>query len=436
MGDLTIRPSRGLRGELTPPGDKSLSHRAVMLSGIAEGTTAISGFLTGEDTMHTARAMRALGVAIEDSGGGNLTVRGRGLRGLTEPADVLDMGNSGTGMRLLAGLLAGQDFFSVLTGDQYLRKRPMARIAEPLRSMGAGINGRAGGKLAPLAINGAGAGCRAIAYASPVASAQIKSAILLCGLFADGVTTVTEPHKSRDHTERMLRFFGVEVKEQGNRISLRGGQRLSAPLSDLVIPSDISSAAFFLVAGAVVPGSDVVVRNVGVNPTRTGILDVLQRMGADIELLNAREQAGEPVADIRVRHRKLKATRIGGEDIPRLIDEIPVLAVAAAVAEGTTVISDAAELRVKESDRIATVAGELAKLGAVIRERPDGMEIAGKDRLSGSVCESHGDHRIAMSLAVAGLVAEGMTTVRDTAWIDTSFPGFERTFVQAAYGIS
>jgi 3-phosphoshikimate 1-carboxyvinyltransferase len=432
MQDLVITPSRGLHGEVTPPGDKSLSHRAVLLASLAEGTTEIAGFLTGEDTMNTARAMRSLGVSLRDSGPGRLTVDGRGLRGLAEPADVLDLGNSGTGMRLLAGLLAGQDFFSILTGDRYLRKRPMARIAVPLRSMGAAIDGRSGAKFAPLAIRGAGAGTRAIQYASPVASAQVKSAVLLCGLFAEGETSVTEPCKSRDHTERMLRFFGVEVQEEGLRVSMRGRQTLRSPGS-LEIPADISSAAFFLVAAAVVPGSDLLVRNVGTNPTRTGIIDALTAMGADIALENQREQAGEPVADIRVRYRRLRAARFGGSIIPRLIDEVPVLAVAAAYAEGTTVITDAAELRVKESDRIATMAAELRKLGAEVHELHEGLEIGGRQRLAGAPCDSHGDHRIAMSMAVAGLAADGETTVRDAGWIETSFPGFERMLLQAAY---
>jgi len=432
MKDLVITPSRGLRGDLTPPGDKSLSHRAVLFASLAEGTTEIAGFLAGEDTMHTARAMQMLGVALRDSGPGRITVEGRGLHGLTEPADVLDLGNSGTGMRLLAGLLAGQAFFSILTGDQYLRKRPMARIADPLRSMGASIDGRSGAKFAPLAIRGAGGNIRPIDYPSPVASAQVKSAVLLCGLFAEGETSVTEPYKSRDHTERMLRSFGVDVREEGLRVSLRGRQTLRSP-GRLEIPSDISSAAFFLVAAAIVPGSDLLVRNVGTNPTRTGIIDALTAMGADITLENPREQAGEPVADIRVRYRRLTGARFGGGIIPRLIDEVPALAVAAAYAEGTTVITDAAELRVKESDRIATMAAELRKLGADVRELREGMEISGRRRLTGASCDSHGDHRIAMSLAVAGLAADGETTVRDAGWIETSFPGFERMLLQAAY---
>ena len=432
MSDLVIQPSHGLRGELSLPGDKSLSHRSVLFSAIAEGNTRITGFLTGEDTINTAKAVQAMGIEIEGLGSERLIVHGRGLHGLTEPAGVLDLGNSGTGMRLIAGLLAGQDFFSILTGDQYLVKRPMGRIVDPLRQMGSLIDGRSGGKLAPLAIRGGGKALRPLVYDSPVASAQVKSAILLAGLYANGETTVNEPSKSRDHTERMLRFFGVEVRVQGTRVSLQGGQTLKAK-GTLDIPADISSAAFFMVAASIVPGSDLLIRNVGVNPTRTGIIDILAEMGADIALEARREQAGEPVADIRVRYRKLHGVQIAGDMVPRAIDEIPVLSVAASYAEGRTVIRDAAELRVKESDRIATMAAELRKMGVVVAERPDGMEITGRDSLDGATCESHGDHRIAMSVAIAGLAARGETTVRDTGWIDTSFPGFERLLRQAAY---
>jgi len=431
MTDLVVTASRGLHGEVTPPGDKSLSHRAAMFSAIAEGSTEITGFLAGEDTLNTARAVRRLGIDIEEKGPGHLIVHGKGLDGLREPGEVIDLGNSGTGMRLLAGMLAGQDFFSILTGDQYLVQRPMGRIVVPLRRMGAVIDGRSGGKLAPLSIRGAGKKTTPIQFESPIASAQVKSAVLLCGLFAEGETSVIEPHRSRDHTERMLRFFGVQVAEQGLQVSVRGRQVLR-PRGRLDIPSDISSAAFFLVAAAIVPGSDLLVKNVGTNPTRTGILDVLMNMGADISLENEREQAGEPVADIRVRHRTLHGVTIGGGLVPRAIDEVPVIAVAAAYAEGRTVIKDASELRVKESDRIATMAAELRKMGVGILEHPDGMEITGRERLTGAVCESHGDHRIAMSMAIAGLRADGTTIVRDAEWIETSFPGFESILKRTA----
>jgi 3-phosphoshikimate 1-carboxyvinyltransferase len=432
MSDLVVKPSDGLKGALVLPGDKSISHRAVLIAAIAEGDTVITGFLAGQDTLNTARAVQMLGISVEGLGTDRLVVHGKGLDGLSEPDGILDLGNSGTGMRLLAGLLAGQDFFSVVTGDQYLRKRPMARIVEPLRQMGAMIDGRSGGKLAPLAIRGGGRGVRPIDYASPVASAQVKSAILLAGLYAEGVTSVNEPSKSRDHTERMFRFFGVEVSEEESRVRLRGRQKLVAK-GLLDIPSDISSAAFFMVAASIVRGSDLTIRNVGVNPTRTGIIDVLAEMGADIALENRREQAGEPVADIRVRQKKLHGVEISGDMIPRAIDEIPVIAVAASYARGKTVIRNASELRVKESDRISTMAVELRKMGADVTELPDGLEISGRESLSGAVCESHGDHRIAMSVAVAGLAADGDTVVRDAGWIDTSFPGFERLLRQAVH---
>jgi 3-phosphoshikimate 1-carboxyvinyltransferase len=431
MSDLVVRPSRGLRGTMTLPGDKSISHRSVLFAAIADGDTIINGFLTGEDTMNTAKAGVMMGIRAEGLGTDRIIVQGKGLDGLSEPSGVLDLGNSGTGMRLMAGLLAGQGFFSVLNGDQYLRKRPMARIVDPLRQMGAIIDGRSGGTLAPLAIRGGTGRIRAIDYASPVASAQVKSALMLAGLYADGATSVSEPFKSRDHTERLFRFFGVEVQESGTRVTVRGRQRLRAKGS-LDIPADLSSAAFFIVAASIVPGSDLTIRSVGVNPTRTGLIDVLTDMGADISLMNSREQAGEPVADIRVRHKKLRAVEIAGNVIPRAIDEIPILSVAASYAEGTTVIRDAAELRVKESDRIATMAAELRRMGAVVTELPDGMEIAGRDELNGAVCESHGDHRVAMSMAVAGLAARGETVIRDAAWIGTSFPGFERLLHESA----
>lgn len=433
MADLVVQPSRGLRGEMTLPGDKSISHRSVLFSAVAEGETIITGFLPGEDTMNTAKAVRMMGIDVEGLGSDRLVVRGKGLDGLSEPGDALDLGNSGTGMRLLAGLLAGQDFFSVLSGDEYLRKRPMARIVDPLRRMGAVIDGRSGARFAPLAIRGGGRKTRAMEFISPIASAQVKSALLLAGLYAEGATSVTEPSKSRDHTERLFRFFGVEVLEEGTRVTVKGRQRLRAE-GPLRIPADISSAAFFMVAASIVPGSDLTITNVGVNPTRTGVIDVLTAMGVDIRLKNRREQAGEPVADIRVRHNKLRAVEIAGDVIPRAIDEIPILSVAASYAEGTTVIRDAAELRVKESDRIATMATELRKMGVAVTELPDGMEITGQESLSGAACESHGDHRIAMSMAVAGLAARGETIVRDAGWIDTSFPGFERLLRQAAYG--
>jgi 3-phosphoshikimate 1-carboxyvinyltransferase len=431
MSELVIRPSNGLAGDIALPGDKSLSHRAALLSAIADGDTTITGFLNGEDTQNTVKAVQSMGIEVEGLGTERLVVHGRGLDGLSEPTGVLDLGNSGTGMRLIAGLLAGQSFFSVLTGDRFLVRRPMGRVTDPLRKMGAVIDGRSGGAFAPLSIRGGGK-LHAISFSSPVASAQVKSAVLLAGLYARGETSVSEPSKSRDHTERMLRFFGVELAERGTTVSVRGRQILRAA-GRLDLPADLSSAAFFIVAASIVPHSDVTIRNVGVNPTRTGMLDVLSEMGADISLDNRREQAGEPVADIRVRHRRLRAVRIEGGLVPRTIDELPVLSVAAALAEGKTIIRDAAELRVKETDRIAAMAAELRKMGVEVKELPDGMEVYGRDVLDGAECESHGDHRIAMSLAVAGLAGRGETIVRDTGWIDTSFPGFEETFRKAAY---
>lgn len=432
MSDLVIQPSKGVRGGISLPGDKSLSHRSVLLSAVSEGKVYIEGFLTGQDTLNTLAAVQSLGIHVEGVGTDRLVIHGKGLYGLKEPEAVLDLGNSGTGMRLLAGLLSAQDFFSILTGDRYLCKRPMGRIAAPLRQMGATIDGRGGGTLAPLSIRGAGKGIRPIDYQSPVASAQVKSAVLLAGLYAEGTTWVSEPHKSRDHTERMLRFFGVAVEEDGLKVGIRGLQRLVA--RDVIrIPADISSAAFFMVAASIVPGSDLLIKNVGVNPTRTGVIDILRSMGAGIRLEDEREEAGEPVADIRVRYRGLKATTVSGGVVPRAIDEIPVLCVAAACAEGTTIIRDAAELRVKESDRIASMAAELRKAGVAVRELPDGMEIQGVGRLKGCVFRSHGDHRIAMSMAIAGLAADGETVIKDTEWINTSFPGFESILRSAAY---
>lgn len=420
---ITVRPSTGLRGEISVPGDKSISHRSVMIGSISRGATRITGFLNGEDSLGTARAFRLMGIEIDEVGPTELIVHGKGLDGLCEPTDILDLGNSGTSMRLLTGLLAGQSFFSVLTGDQYLRKRPMGRVTEPIKGMGAIIDGRDGGKLAPLAIHGTR--LKGVDYVSPIASAQVKSAVLLAGLYADGETSVAEPEKSRDHTERMLAGFGATVRVEGLKATVSGRPELTG--RPVAVPGDISSAAFFMVAASIVPGSELLIRNVGVNPTRTGILDALRRMGADIAVENAREEAGEPVADLLVRAASLKGIMIGGEIIPRMIDEVPVLAVAAAMAEGETLIRDAKELRVKETDRIATMATELRRMGVEVEELPDGMRIVGAKPLVGAVCESHGDHRVAMSMLVAGLAVRGETTVNGTRWIETSFPGFEET---------
>ncbi len=419
MQTYTIKPAKAVRGEISVPGDKSISHRSIMLGSIARGTTTVSGFLRGEDNMATLDAFRAMGVEVRDDGE-TLRIEGMGLHGLKEPCDVLDCGNSGTSMRLMTGLLAGQSFFSVLTGDRYLRNRPMKRVLEPLSRMGATIFGRAGGDKAPLAV--VGRGLNGISYASPVSSAQVKSAILLAGLYAAGETEVTESHLSRDHSERMLRYFGADIETFGGGVKVRSGVELTG--RDIRVPGDISSAAFFIVAALIVPGSELLIKGVGVNPTRTGIIDILTAMGGSIELQNCREVSGEPVADLLVRSSALKGIEIGGDLVPRAIDEFPVICVAASCAEGRTVIRDARELRVKETDRIAAMAANLRKGGVHVVETDNGMELDGVERLEGCTAESFGDHRIAMSMLIAGLAAGGEISVNDTACIATSFPNF------------
>jgi 3-phosphoshikimate 1-carboxyvinyltransferase len=417
--NIVIEGKGPLKGEMTVPGDKSVSHRAVLLGALASGETEISGFLTGEDCMSTVGCMRSLGVPV-DVDGTNVLVRGVGLDGLREPDNILDCGNSGTTARLLLGVLAGQPFYSVLTGDGSLRKRPMARVTEPLRRMGTQILGRNDGKLLPLTV--LGGKLKPQHYNSPVASAQVKSAVLLAALFAEGETTVSEPEKSRDHSERMLSAFGAKVTVEGNTVRLQGRPELTG--RPVRVPGDISSAAFFLVAASIVPGSDLVIKNVGINPTRTGVLDVLREMGADIMLIDERIESGEPVADIHVRSAALRGVEIGGEVIPRLIDELPVLAVAAMFAKGNTVVRDAAELRVKETDRIAAVAEEFSKLGAAITPTDDGFIVKGGSILRGALADSRGDHRIAMSLCVAAMGAKVPVTVASPESVAISFPGF------------
>lgn len=419
--DLVIHPISGLRGAVAVPGDKSISHRAVMIGALAEGETVIHNFLPGEDCLSTIKCFRKLGVAIEGPEKGLVRVNGCGLEGLQEPEDILDAGNSGTTMRLALGVLAGQKFFSIITGDDSLRCRPMARVTEPLRLMGAHIEGRRGGALAPLAVRGGE--LKPICFNSPLASAQVKSAVLLAGLFARGDTVVNEPHRSRDHTERMLRYFGAELEVDDKNVRVKGFPRLTG--QSIKVPGDISSAAFLLVAACAAPGSDLTITGVGLNPARSGIIDALLEMGADIKLLNLREEGGEPVGDIRVRYAgKLSGVSLGGEIIPRLIDEAPILAVAAALAEGKTEIRDAAELKVKESNRIASTARLLTGFGVTVEELADGLLIKGSRALAGCVCESGGDHRIAMAAAVAGMLSSGQTVVRGAACIDVSFPGF------------
>lgn len=425
MSSLTVKSARSLRGAIQVPGDKSVTHRAVMLASLAQGRSSIAGYCRGEDCLNTMRACRAMGIEIQESPE-RFDVQGKGLWGLSEPKGPIDCGNSGTGIRLLTGLLAGQDFFTVLTGDASIRRRPMGRIVRPLREMGASIAGRSGGELAPLAITGRK--LTSIAYTSPVASAQVKSALLLAGLFAEGTTIVTEPRMSRDHTERIFRYYGIACTQRGTTVSVEGRPAAGWPAKDLHVPGDFSAAAFFLVAGTIVPDSEITIRQVGVNPTRIGLLTILTRMGADIQVLRCREEAGEPVADLTVRSATLTGVAVSADEIPHMIDEFPILCVAAAMAEGDTIVSGAEELRVKESDRIATMAVELRKMGASMTERQDGMVIhgsGGRTRLTAASCESHGDHRVAMSLAVAALVADGVTTITDSGCIETSFPGFE-----------
>lgn len=422
MKSIAVRKSRGVRGTITVPGDKSITHRAIILGSLARGTTVVRGYLPSEDCLNTVSAFRSMGLSIEETKGpgGQLRIDGKGLRGLSEPGSVLDLGNSGTGLRLLTGVLAGQDFFSVLTGDESLRGRPMRRVVDPLRRMGAEINGREGGNLAPLAVQGRR--LKGIAYALPVASAQVKSALLLAGLLAEGRTVLTEPLPSRDHTERMFRGLGILIETKGLEVSLRSPSEF--PGREIDVPGDFSSAAFFIVAATIVKDSELVIRQVGVNPSRTGLLDLLSEMGAEIRLENRREFNHEPVADLVVRSRPLKGIPIRPESVPKTIDEFPILCVAAAVAEGETVVRGAEELRVKETDRIQTIVRELSKLGVDLKELPDGFVIRGGRKLSGARCMSYGDHRIAMALAIAGLVAEGETVVEGAEWIETSFPGF------------
>lgn len=420
VGRMQVEPVGPLKGELTLPGDKSITHRAVILGSLADGTSEITGALRSHDCRDTAKAFGTMGVTIQELDNDRLQIRGGGLHGLKEPQEVLDVGNSGTTMRLLAGVLAAQPFFSVLTGDRYLCTRPMARVTLPLRSMGATILGREGGNLPPLAIKGTHP--RAIDYVSPIASAQVKSAILFAGLFADGQTTVAEPSLSRDHTERMFEAVGIPIHRNGLRLQVDGIKEISP--FQMAIPGDFSAAAFFLVGALIIPGSELTLREVGVNPTRTGLLDALQSMGAVIEVSRRRIVSGEPVADLHVRSQALHGTEVTGALIPRMLDEIPIFAVAAALAAGPTTIRNAAELRVKEVDRLAALVQELRRFGVKIDQQPDGLTIQGNSSLLGCDCDSWGDHRMAMALAVAGLAAEGSTTISDPSCVSSSFPDF------------
>lgn len=424
---MEITPVKGLHGEVNIPGDKSISHRSVMFGAIAKGCTEICNFLQGADCLSTIRCFQNMGIAIENTPD-KILVHGRGLRGLKEPASTLDTGNSGTTTRLISGILAGQSFTSVLSGDESLNSRPMARIMEPLNSMGAHIVSIRGNDCAPLQISpGALHGIR---YQSKVASAQVKSAILLAGLYADSETTVIEPVLSRNHTELMLNGFGANISV---KTAADGSASASVlPCEELygqkiIVPGDISSAAYFIAAGLLIPGSEILVKNVGINPTRAGILTVCKNMGADITYLNKTSAGGEPTADILVKHSPLKAVTVEGSIIPTLIDELPMIAVMAAFAEGTTVIKDAAELKVKETNRIDTVTENLKAMGAKVIPTDDGMIITGTGMLKGASINSYLDHRIAMAFTIAGLAAEGNTDIRDSQCVDVSYPAFFET---------
>lgn len=416
--DKIISSKTGLKGNIKIPGDKSISHRAVMFGSIAKGDTEITGFLKGDDCMSTISCFRNLGIDINVSED-KVIVHGKGLHGLTAPEEPLYVGNSGTTIRLISGILSAQSFDSVLNGDSSIQKRPMKRVINPLAEMGAEIDSTNNG-YAPLTIHGTK--LKAIEYTMPVASAQVKSSILLASLFAEGTTIINEPVASRDHTEIMLNYFGADIKNKDGVIT-------STPVNELYgrsleVPGDISSAAFFMVAGLIVPNSHLIIENVGINPTRTGIIDALRAMGGYVEILNERRSGGELVGDIEVKTSQLKATTLEGSIIPRMIDEIPVFAVAALCAEGTTYVKDAEELKVKESNRIATMSTELGKMGAIITETDDGMIIEGGQKLKGSTVYSHLDHRVAMSCATAALIADGATTITDADCVGISFPNF------------
>jgi len=414
-----IYPKDNLSGTITVPGDKSISHRAVMFGALASGSTEITGFLTGADCMSTISCFKKLGIDIEVSGD-KVTVHGKGLNGLKEPKDTLDVGNSGTTIRLISGILAAQPFSCKITGDTSIQKRPMNRVIKPLSLMGAKIKGLNKESNAPLIIEGTK--LKAIEYILPVASAQVKSAILLASLFADGVTTVVEPMASRNHTEIMLNYFGANIKNENGRItSVPVKQLYGKPVS---VPADISSAAFFIVAGLITPNSHIIIKNVGINETRTGIIDALKNMGGNIKVINKNMTSGEPIADIEVKTSKLRGITLEGEIIPRIIDEIPVFTVAALYADGVTTVKNAEELKVKESNRIAVMTEELGKMGAKIEETNDGMIIQGNSKLNGAEVESHNDHRVAMSLSIAALNANDKTTINNSECVAISFPTF------------
>lgn len=416
---MNIQRSNGLKGEVKIPGDKSISHRAVMLGALAKGTTKITDFLQGADCLSTMECFRRMGIQIQNTSG-EVLVHGQGLHGLAAPSDLLNVGNSGTTIRLLSGILAPQPFSATLTGDASIQKRPMKRVMEPLSQMGAKIESLSGNGCAPLRISGTP--LKGIHYKTPVASAQVKSCILFAGMYADGATTVTEPVLSRDHSERMLEHFGARLTREGTAVTIQPEPQLAA--REIPVPGDISSAAYFIAAATLVPHSEILIRNVGINPTRSGMLEVCRAMGADIQYLNERDDSGEPTADLLVRSSSLKGTVIEGAIIPALIDELPVLAVMAAFAKGETIIRNAKELKVKESDRIAVMVENLSAMGADITGTPDGMIIRGGPALHGAEIHTYKDHRIAMSFAVAALAAEGTTHIEDADCVNISYPDF------------
>lgn len=421
--ELVIEKINQLKGNISVPGDKSISHRSLILGSIAQGETRIYNFLNSLDCLQTFECMQSLGAEIELGEDNFIKIKGKGLYGLQEPKDMLEVGNSGTTIRLLAGLLSGQNFYSVLNGDNSIRKRPMKRVVQPLRLMGADIWGREDGQLAPLSIKGSL--LNPLQYTLPVASAQVKSALLLAGLYAAGETIIKEPLPTRDHTERMLSIMQADIMISHQEIIIIGGKYLKG--TDLFIPGDISSAAYFIAAASILKDSKIVISQVGVNPTRTGIIKILKRMGAKINILNYQIKSNEPQADLEIEYSELKGIEIMPEEVPFLIDELPLIALVATQAQGKTIVSGAKELRVKETDRLKAIVSELKKMGANIKEKEDGFIVVGPSKLQGAACESYHDHRIAMSLAIAALLAEGKTVIKNSECIDISFPGFENT---------
>jgi len=421
--ELVIEKINQLKGNISVPGDKSISHRSLILGSIAQGETRIYNFLNSLDCLQTFKCMQSLGAEIELGEDNFIKVKGKGLYGLEEPKDILEVGNSGTTIRLLAGLLSGQNFYSVLNGDHSIRKRPMKRVVEPLRLMGADIWGREDGQLAPLSIKGGL--LNPLQYTLPVASAQVKSALLLAGLYTAGETIIKETTPTRDHTERMLNLMQADIMTSHQEIIIIGGRFLKG--TDIFIPGDISSAAYFIAAASILKDSQILISQVGVNPTRIGIIKILKRMGAKINILNYQIKSNEPQADLEIEYSELKGISIMPEEVPFLIDELPLIALVATQAQGKTIVSGAKELRVKESDRLKTIVSELKKLGANIKEKEDGFVVIGPSKLQGAACESYYDHRIAMTLAIAALLAEGKTVIKNSECIDISFPGFENT---------